>query len=193
MNPENVLKPNKGPHRKPRREDDTGGGLAVESSLSRLKRQLAAEGVFDPSILQERAKARFYRTLDQKSHLVSKEDVIANESMLVEFAGTQHILKWAQSPGFSSWFLDEDNTMDYVVSLRDQAVKTIHATLLDDDTPAKDRLKAADMILQLANMYPGKQSTVKFLDERLNELSEADTEREIKRLRGQLATDGDGT
>lgn len=206
MNSDNHLKPpparsasgsasgsGSGPYRKPRPNEREDGGLPVESGLSRLKRQMAAEGMFDPSQLQERAKAKFYRTLDQRSHMVSKEAVLENEAMLVEFCGTKHITTWAQHPGFSAWFLDEDVTMDYVISLRDQAVRTIHATLLDEDTPAKDRLKAADMVLQLAGMYPSKESTVKFLDERLNALTEAETDREIKQLKSRLATDGDPT
>lgn len=156
-------------------------------SLSEIRKQLVAETEYRPTAHQQRVKARIHRLIDERSHIIDRDQLFGNTELLVEFAGTSKILEWLGHPGFVAWIYDDHMVVDEIFSMRDQAVRAINEILTDPDVEPKDRLKAANMVLELTDMFPGKRNEVRFLDERLNSLSSNETDREIQRLTGQLA------
>ena len=66
--------------------------------------------------------------------------------------------------------------------------------MYDSDASEADRLKAAKMMLELGDQFPGRKSEVKFIDDRLNALPEAQVDAEIQKLESELdgGSGGDG-
>jgi hypothetical protein len=155
-------------------------------TLRKATKDLAKAGrnelEFNPIPFQERVKARFYRRLEELSHRYDKETVFSSSDLTVQLAGTDRILKWLEDPAFASWFLDADYVVDTIASQQQRAIKTIMSVMNNEDAHDGDRLKAARMLVELNDLFPGRKQEIKFLDERLNNLSESETEREIKQL-----------
>ena len=151
-----------------------------------LKRAANSELRFNPNDLQCRIKARFYRRLDELSHIIDKETVFDSKETVIELAGTGRILKWLEEPAFASWFVDQEFIVDTISSLQQKAIDVINTVLVSEEASEGDRLKAARMLLELGDQFPGRKSEVRFLDDRINDMTENETEKEIKRLKGQL-------
>lgn len=138
---------------------------------------------------QERVKAKFFRRLEEMSIMVDKETVFSNIKLIVQLAGTDRITEWMEDPAFVSWFTDDYWIPDTISSMQAQSVNIISGILNDDGVSPGDRLKAARMLLELGDQFPGRKSEVRFLDDRINSLSESDTDKEIKQLEAQLNED----
>lgn len=148
-----------------------------------------AELTFRANQFQERVKARFFRRVEEMSHVYDLETVLANKDLVLQMAGTERILDWFEKPGFAVWFLDQDYLVDGIHAVQQDALSVVAHVLHDDAASPADRLKAARMLLELGDQFPGRKSEVRFLDERLNAMSESETEKEIKRLEKALEDD----
>ena len=154
-----------------------------------IARAARNEETFTPGDFQKRVKARFYRRIDEMSHQVDRETVFASKDLVVQMAGTDRIVAWLEDPAFASWFVDADFLIDTISSLQSGAVSVIKEVMESDDASDGDRLKAARTALELADAFPGRKSEVKFLDERINELTESETDKELARLRAKMGDD----
>lgn len=158
----------------------------MKDASTALSKAADNEANFVPNSFQSRVKSRFYRRLDEMSHITDKETVFKSKELLGQLAGTDRIFKWLESPAFSSWFVEDQFIVDTISSLQDKAVQVIQDILSSDDASEGDKLKAARMMLELGDQFPGRKSEVRFLDDRLNALSERDTEQEIAKIQKQL-------
>jgi hypothetical protein len=141
---------------------------------------------FVPNDLQSRVKARFYRRIEEMSHQVDKETVFASRDLVVQMAGTDRILAWLEKPDFAAWFVDAEYMVDTIRSLQQSAVKVVADVLKSDDATEGDRLKAARMLLELGDQFPGKKSEYRFIDDRIEGMSEADTTKELAEMKAKL-------
>lgn len=153
-----------------------------------LEKQGNKELRFEPGDYQSRVKARFYRRLEELSHHFDKDTVLQNKDLIIQLAGTERIMKWMEDPGFSRWFLDEDYVVDTIQSKQQNALDVIAQVLNNDSAHDGDRLKAARMLLELGDQFPGRKNEVRFLDDRINDMSSHEVDREIKKLQAALAT-----
>lgn len=174
--------------------DDRTPIPVLRKATKDLQKAARNEMRFTPNDFQSRVKARFFRRIEEQSHIVDLETVLESQELVVQMAGTDRILKWMEDPAFSSWFLDREYVVDTIHSLQQKAVEVLSTVLTSEDASENDRLKAARMLLELGDQFPGRKSEVRFLDDRLNELSESQTDQEIKQLKERLsAGDSDET
>lgn len=168
------------------KDDDRTKIPVLKKATQDLKKAARNELNFTPNDFQSRVKSRFYRRLEELSHIMDKETALSNPDKIMQLAGTDRILKWLEDPAFASWFLDEDYVIDTIASLRQESVAVMAQILRSEDAHPGDRLKAARMLAELGDLFPGRKQEVRFLDDRINQLTESETDKEIKRLRGVL-------
>lgn len=159
----------------------------IRDAIQAARKQSDAELNFAANQFQERVKARFYRRMDEMSHIVDKETVLSDPHMIVDLAGTERVLDWFRKPGFAVWFLDSEYMADTIASAQSDALRVVQQVLYSEDATEGDRLKAARMLFELGDMFPGRKSEVRFLDDRLNNMSDKEVDDEMARLTKQLS------
>lgn len=135
---------------------------------------------------RQKAKERFYRRLNEQSHIFDKEAVFDRPDLIEQLAGTRKIHEWLRDPKFAQWWWDEHVITDELMALRSQSVGKLKEILCGEEISPADALKAARMVFELTDQFPSKKQEVRFLDEELNKMDEGQVDREIKRLQGQL-------
>lgn len=158
----------------------------ITNSIKALAKSAHHEQNFSPSVTQEKIKARFFRRLEEMSHIMDRETVLASPQLIEQLAGTTKIHTWLGQPAFAAWFLDTEYITDTISSLQAQAINVLSEILTAEGVFPSDRLKAAKLLLELGDQFPGRKSEVRFLDDRLNQMSESETDKEIAKLQQQL-------
>lgn len=142
---------------------------------------------FKPSQAQALAKARLLARLAEVQGIHDLESLGLDRA--VEWARDRRVRDWLRVPGFAAWFFDRDDFVHRAQSLKDLALETLEAVLLADLEPravtARDKLKAADMLLTLTGAYPAKAS-IRFLDRELDAMEPAEVDRQLDAARRQL-------
>lgn len=150
----------------------------------------AVEGVslrpFRPSPAQALAKARLHHRLAARQGLTDLESLDATQ--VVDLAGDRRVRGWLRDPEFAAWLYDRDDWQPRAVALRDVAIDVLEDILLGDYDPkvlsAKDKLKAADMLLNLTSSYP---KTVARKGESVEpELTDAEVQQQLEALQRKL-------
>lgn len=143
---------------------------------------------FAPTLEQGRAKARLQARLRERGGLTDLASLRADE--IAQLAGNRRVLTWLRTPAFAAWLADSDTYAHQAVAMRELAVQVIGEILLGDYEAkiltAKDKLKAADMLLQLTGAYPAKSREVRFLDKDLDAMPPDEVQAQLAKLRGQL-------
>lgn len=154
--------------------------------MEELTRQDAQE--FSPSRTQSSAKARFWAKLKEQQGLRELSSLTQLE--VVQLSGSKQVAAWLKDPKFALWFFDKDSLSHRLHALKETAVDVLEEILLSEYQAgilsAKDKLKAADMLLQVTGSYPSRAKEVIFADERISKMSEDEVERELKSLKGVL-------
>lgn len=147
---------------------------------------LSGAGIFEPDEAQATAKAKLYAWLDVRKGLVGIETLTQDE--LGVACGTRRVLGWLKDPDFAVWLYERDAFGLKVQALKEAALAVLRDVALGDDgaTATKDRLKAAELLLILANAFPAKTKEVKFLDRDLNDMPEHETDRQLVEARKKL-------
>lgn len=157
-------------------------------ALDGLSRVVDLE-TYRPSREQERAKARLHQRLRERAEVVDLASLTADE--VATLAGNRRVLTWLRDSGFAAWLADRDSWVVDALAMRQTVIAVIAEVLTSDYEPkvltAKDKLKAADMLAQLAGMYPPKSREVRFLDKDLDAMPPDQVQAELAKLRGQLA------
>ncbi len=145
--------------------------------------------LFAPTVTQARAKARLHAQLREHAETMDLDRMPAQE--IAELAGHTRVLQWLKDPGFAAWLFDRDSYVYDALALRETAVQILGDILLSDYEPkiltAKDKLKAADMLLTLTGAYPAKQRDVRFLDAGLDAMPDDQVQAELAAMRKTLA------
>lgn len=147
---------------------------------------------FAPTRTQALAKTRLHARLAATSGITDVESLTLTQ--LVAWCGDRRVEAWLRDPQFALWLFDRDSTATHIQSLKDLAVATLEDILLADYEPkvltAKDKLKAADMLLQLNGAYP-RQAPRRF-DAELEAMDDAEVTRQLDEARRKLALDSGG-
>ena len=143
-------------------------------ALGPTQRQVSTEASFNPNDFQQRVKARFWRRLEEMSHVYDRETAFKSKDAMLELAGTPRVFQWLQEDSFASWFSDSDYIGDLIQSQAERSVRTLVEVRDDEDTSDGDRLKAARTLLELADAFPGRKSEVRFIDDQLEGMSTKD-------------------
>lgn len=155
-------------------------------TLRPTQRQLTKETSWQPNDFQERVKARFWRRMDEMSHVWDPETAFSSREGLLELAGTERIFGWLKEPAFAAWFRDQDYVDDVIRSQVRKNIQKLIEIRDEEDSPAGDAIKAARTLLELADAFPGRKSEVRFIDEQLEGMRDDEVDREMKQLRGKL-------
>lgn len=148
-----------------------------------LPAELSRRDKFTPDEFQERVKARFYRRLEEKSHLLDRDTALRTPFELEQLAGTSKIHAWVKNPSFLDWFLDEHYFEDSMFALRGKAIRRLEGIIDDPVAMDADAIKAIKMVLEQTN--PKKQE-VRFIDETLNNMAPEAVRAEQARLSAAL-------
>jgi len=165
-----------------------------------VKLQEFAEA-FDPTDAMLMARARLHNHMSNHPPLVGTVDV----DYIEKYSGSRKIRTWIEkSPEFVYWILDKDfdehskAVMKHAaIALLMGAVKgVLSETKVDKDGIAydspiavKDRVKAAELLLNYTDAMPSKRKEVKWLDESIGKLSEADVDKKMEAARKRIAGD----
>jgi hypothetical protein len=156
-------------------------GLSAVDQISTLE-------AFDPRPMHARAKARLHARLKERAEATDFRTCSIDE--LAELAGDRRIGQWFKDPGFVAWLADSEAFAYDALALRETAVAVLADILNSDYEPkiltAKDKLKAADMLLTLTGAYPAKQRDVRFLDASLDGMEPDEVRRELAAVRAKL-------
>ena len=150
------------------------------------------EAQWSPNPLQERIKARFWRRLDEQSLRLDAETAFRSREHMLELAGTEKIFKWLENPAFAAWFADADYIGDVIGSEVRRSLEKLIQIRDDHDSPAGDVIKASRTLLELADAFPGRKSEVRFIDEQLDGMKDADVRKEMAELDAKLGELDDG-
>lgn len=156
----------------------------------------ALAGSFRPTQLQAQAKARLYRWLDTRGGIVSAEHLTRDE--LVRACGTKKVLTWMQEQSdFLIWLLERDSFAIEVRASRARAFEVLMEILDSPLNEPKDRLKAAQMLLELDGAFPSRSAPpaapAPTGDPEVDELPDADVQRELVEARKRLGKADDGS
>lgn len=158
----------------------------LRRAARRVERAAESQDAWTANQFQERVKARFFRRLEEMSHVFDRETAFSNPKHLELLAGTDRIVEWLKDPHFAAWFQDEEYLVDTIAAEQRANIDLLRSIRDSENAHASDRLKAARMLLELADAFPGRKSEIKFLDDRLNSLTEAQTEKEIRQITAKL-------
>lgn len=147
------------------KKDDVKGWLEAASKVE----------TFSPTHAQWMAKERLKSARKNKTFLVDESNLRLED--LEAMCGSKSIEKWAKSsPMFLWWLLDKDFEETEIQAFAQAARRKVHEIMMGDPIEkirtAKDQLKAAEIILNLADHFPAKKKEVKWLDKDLEDMSE---------------------
>lgn len=161
--------------------------------MTKIAVNISAEDTqpFKPTPLQGVVKARLQARLEERRGLVDAESLSLDD--LEALAGSKRVRLWAKDPRFLAWLLDSDHFTHRARALKDVALGVLEEILTGPYDPklcsSKDKLRAADLILQVTGAYPSKTS-VRFLDRDLETMEEAEVDRQLAAAKKQLDKGG---
>lgn len=147
---------------------------------------------FIPTDTMLMAKARLHKNVEGIFMNVADMSM----AQIANFAGiTMAMLeRWGQTEGWAPWFFETDTAEKRIASMKELAVKELYDILTaprgdgkDGITvPSKDKLKAVELLVQVADMMPNKRKTVEFLDKSLGKMDDDEVDVEMGKLKGKL-------
>jgi hypothetical protein len=136
---------------------------------------------FRPKKEQMLAKSKFWGRYEEQAALLDLQSLTKED--VRRMSGSRHIETWLRDPEFAAWFFEKDSLAFRLRALKEAAVDVLEEILLSEYEEkiltAKDKLKAADLILQVTGSFPSRTKEVVFYDERLNRLSPEELEKEL--------------
>jgi hypothetical protein len=160
---------------------------SVKQYLESVQDTLDITASFTPNMQQTMAKHRFWGHLKSNPILTTNIKDMGLEHIASLAGVPNQFFKWAdKEAGFLIWFCDEgyaDRKMQAYADvafdvLVDIATSPIEFKMLT----AKDKVAAANLLLQLADRFPNKRREFVYIDKELAKMTEADVIREDKKL-----------
>jgi len=144
---------------------------------------------FTPSYSQRMAKSRLYKWLSTHEARVRLEDMTV--SAISAAAKAPLMNEWlSKSQEFADWLYERDTITTKVHAYSEIALDRLYNIVTDSDAQTGDIIKAAKLILELADAFPKKGGSVVFADKALNEMSDDQVQKELDAYRAKLAVGG---
>lgn len=142
-----------------------------------------------PSQEQQLVKARLTKELEQLEAVVDPASLTLEE--IENISGSMKIRKWAKAnPSFLPWLLDKDFADTKIYAAKEEIADMLIGYIRRPEEfkilAAKDKLQAANLLLQLMDAFPSKKKEVTFLDGEVAKMDEAQVDRELKKLQNRL-------
>ncbi len=133
--------------------------------LMRAAETFASE--FRPTETQMMAKSRLHKALASKKFLVDENNLRIED--LEVMCGSRSVEKWCTaSPMFLLWLLDRDfeevKLAAYAQIAIGEVFRILQSDFIEKTLTAKDKLKAAEILLNLADKFPSKKKEITYLD-----------------------------
>lgn len=146
---------------------------------------------FHPTRPMQAAKARFWKTI-RSNPLLSANIGDMTLDALVMHSGARKLIDWAdREPLFLAWFCDEQFEEVTLQTLASEAILEVYDIMKSPMEAkiltAKDKLAAANLLLQLADKFPNKRREFVYVDKELAKMTESDVDKEMKAIEAQLA------
>ena len=146
-----------------------------------------ADSDFKPTESMLMARSRLQDWMRRHPPLPGTVDL----AYIQKYSGSNYIEKWANANElFTFWILDVQYDEHKLSILRDLAISSLVATLKSDYIEKvlteKDKIKAAEILLNLTGSFPSAKKEVKYLDEGVNRMSDADVQRDLAKARKDI-------
>lgn len=143
---------------------------------------------YRPTPARERAKVRLEAKLRELGGSRDLESLTEDE--LVEYAGDRRILTWLRDQEFARWLAERDSFMTSALAARQEIIDMLIGIVRSDYEPkiltAKDKSKAAEILLNVTASFPAKQKEVRFLDRDLDNMPDDQVKSETAKLQAML-------
>ena len=159
--------------------------LIIAEADARLEQY--ADSDFRPTESMLMARSRLQDWMRRHPPLPGTVDI----AYIKKFSGSNNVEKWAAANElFTFWILDVQYDEHKMSILRDLAISSLVATLKGDYIEKirteKDKIKAAEILLNLVDAFPSAKKEVRYLDEGVNRMSDADVQRDLAKARKQI-------
>lgn len=131
---------------------------------------------FIPDHLQRQAKASFW------AHFLNEGTTPAlpiSPNTATNISGYSQVGSWYKIPGFQEWFSNSEEFRQRTEYTAHLAVDVIQGILQDVESKPADKLKAAQLALQIAAKFPSSSGPDKYMDAAIAEMSKAELEKFI--------------
>lgn len=162
--------------------------------IGKILKEIDQSGLcnFEPSKSQKVAKTRFWRTIRANPLLATSIEDFTLDA-LVMHSGAKRLTDWIdKEPLFLAWFCDENFEEITIQSMAMDALKEVYdimtSPMEEKMLTAKDKLNAANLLLQLADKFPNKRTEVRWADRDVGRMGEEDVRREKERVDKLLGT-----
>lgn len=156
-----------------------------------VQNKLAAlinKDIFTPTYGQSMAKQRLQEALEANDFMFDKNSLTLEQ--LQSLCRDKQLPKWAKEPGFLPWLLDRDDFRKrvnaYADSVLEVLIDIVEMPLEPKVITAKDKLQAVNLLMQLANKFPAKQTKVVVLDKELDKLGDDEVDKRIQEMQMKL-------
>jgi hypothetical protein len=146
---------------------------------------------FTPTPQQEMAKARLHRNTAD-AFLKPTDMSIAALSNMAGVSMPQ-IEKWGQQEGWAAWFFEHDTAEKNILALKEIAINQLRDIVTlplgdgkDGSVTPKDKLKAIEIIVEVADMLPNKRKEISFIDKDLGKMDAETVDAETVKLKAKL-------
>lgn len=140
---------------------------------------------FQPTEAQRKVKGRFWSYFESSDALPPAEIDLSTAS---RYGAHRSLPDWWAIPGFTDWFTNRDEfrqRMEYLAQRALDELETILAST--DERSGATKVQAIRIIMDISNKAP-KSATDKFLDERVQKMSEKELEEFISKNVRKLNT-----
>lgn len=155
--------------------------------LARAAETFANE--FRPTETQIMAKARLQKAIASKKFMVDEDNLRIQD--LEVMCGSKSIEKWcAASPMFLFWIMDRDFENIRLAAFAEIAIgevfRILQSDFIEKTLTAKDKLKAAEILLSLADKFPSKKKEITYLDKDVANMNDDSVEAELVAARQKI-------
>jgi hypothetical protein len=144
---------------------------------------------YSPTYSQRMAKSRLYKWLGTHEARVRLEDMTV--SAISAAAKAPQMNEWlSKSSEFADWLYERDTISTKVHAYSEIALDRLYNIVSDETSETGDIIKAAKLLLELADAFPKKGGSVVFADKALNEMSDDQVQKELEAYKAKLSIGG---
>lgn len=134
-------------------------------------------------------KSRLTSALEEHAAVIDAQSLTIEDC--IRLTGCKKIETWAkESPNFILWLLDKEYTQHKLQAAAEVAINRLieimNSDMVEKMLTAKDKLKAAETILTLADRFPSKHKVIEWKDKDVGKMEDSDVKRQLEAMKKRL-------
>jgi hypothetical protein len=140
--------------------------------------KLADSVIFSPTAMHRKWKIKFWSRFvpnpltDVNNITIYDIDEIIRDSRISKYWGNQ---------GFKDWFLNTDENREKLEYLFQVSLEVAEEILFDPEANTSAKVNMVKVLAELANKFPSKNATERFVDDEINKMSESQLKAYLER------------